>query len=142
MQRHACGYLAADDLRKGNLAEEGVCQSLENEQHRFCVRVCLDEYRLLVFVLRAIAFDGRIRYEFDDFLQYLFDTFSGQRGTLEYRYDIALQDALGQTLAELLVCGMSPSLAHETPQTKAQFEDLLESYKALLAQSVGHDSHF
>lgn len=47
-----------------------------------------------------------------------------------------------QILAELLVCGMSPSLAHETPQTKTQFEDLLESYKALLAQSVGHDSHF
>lgn len=47
-----------------------------------------------------------------------------------------------QILAELLICGMSPSLAHETPQTKAQFEDLLESYKALLAQSVGHDSHF
>lgn len=45
-------------------------------------------------------------------------------------------------LAELLICGMSPSLAHETPQTKAQFEDLLESYKALLAQSIGHDSHF
>lgn len=47
-----------------------------------------------------------------------------------------------QILAELLICGMSPSLAHETPQTKAQFEDLLESYKALLAHSVGHDSHF
>ena len=45
-----------------------------------------------------------------------------------------------QILAELLVCGISPSLAHETPQTKAQFEDLLESYKALLAQSIGHDS--
>lgn len=49
---------------------------------------------------------------------------------------------VSQILAELLICGMSPSLAHETPQTKAQFEDLLESYKALLAQSVGHDSHF
>lgn len=47
-----------------------------------------------------------------------------------------------QVLAELLICGMSPSLAHETPQTKAQFEDLLDSYKALLAQSVGHEDHF
>ena len=53
----------------------------------------------------------------------------------------ALLDA-SQILAELLVCGVSPSLAHETPQTKAQFEDLLESYKALLAQSVRHESHF
>lgn len=53
----------------------------------------------------------------------------------------ALLDA-SKILAEMLVCGVSPSLAHETPQTKAQFEDLLESYKALLAQSVGHDSHF
>ena len=48
---------------------------------------------------------------------------------------------VSQILAELLVCGISPSLARETPQTKAQFEDLLESYKALLAQSVGHADH-
>ena len=66
--------------------------------------------------------------------------------TLFYDHDLgcdseALLEA-SQILAELLVCGMSPSLAHETPQTKAQFEDLLESYKALLAQSIGHDSHF
>ena len=66
--------------------------------------------------------------------------------TLFYDNDLgcdseALLEA-SQILAELLVCGMSPSLAHETPQTKAQFEDLLESYKALLAQSVGHDCHF
>lgn len=66
--------------------------------------------------------------------------------TLFYDNDLgcdseALLEA-SQILAELLICGMSPSLAHETPQTKAQFEDLLESYKALLAQSVGHDSHF
>ena len=46
-----------------------------------------------------------------------------------------------QILAELLVCGISPSLTHETPQTKAQFENLLESYKALLAQSIGHADH-
>lgn len=57
-------------------------------------------------------------------------------------YDSEALLEASQILAELLVCGMSPSLAHETPQTKAQFEDLLESYKALLAQSVGHDSHF
>ena len=66
--------------------------------------------------------------------------------TLFYDHDLgcdseALLEA-SQILAELLICGMSPSLAHETPQTKAQFEDLLDSYKALLAQSVGHDSHF
>lgn len=57
-------------------------------------------------------------------------------------YDSEALLEASQILAELLVCGMSPSLAHETPQTKAQFEDLLEPYKALLAQSVGHDSHF
>ena len=57
-------------------------------------------------------------------------------------YDSEALLEASQILAELLVCGMSPSLAHETPQTKAQFEDLQESYKALLAQSVGHDSHF
>lgn len=66
--------------------------------------------------------------------------------TLFYDNDLgcdseALLEA-SQILAELLICGMSSSLVHETPQTKAQFEDLLESYKALLAQSVGHDSHF
>lgn len=66
--------------------------------------------------------------------------------TLFYDNDLgcdseALLEA-SQILAELLICGISPSLAHETPQTKTQFEDLLESYKALLAQSVGHDSHF
>ena len=57
-------------------------------------------------------------------------------------YDSEALLEASQILAELLVCGMSPSLTHETPQTKAQFEDLLESYKSLLAQSVGHDSHF
>lgn len=57
-------------------------------------------------------------------------------------YDSEALLEASQILAELLICGMSSSLVHETPQTKAQFEDLLESYKALLAQSVGHDSHF
>lgn len=57
--------------------------------------------------------------------------------TLFYDNDLgcdseALLEA-SQILAELLVCGISPSLTHETPQTKAQFENLLESYKALLA---------
>lgn len=65
--------------------------------------------------------------------------------TLFYDNDLgcdseALLEA-SQILAELLVCGISPSLTHETPQTKAQFENLLESYKALLAQSIGHADH-
>ena len=103
MQGHAGGYLAADNFCKRNLAEEGVRQSLKDEQHRFVVRIRFDDHRLLVFVLRAITFDGRIRHEFDDFLQNFFDTFAGQRGALEHRYDITLQDTLGQALAELLV---------------------------------------
>lgn len=44
-----------------------------------------------------------------------------------------------KVLAELLINGMSPALTSETPQTRAQFKNLLDSYKALLAQSFGHD---
>lgn len=44
-----------------------------------------------------------------------------------------------KVLAELLLNGTSPALTSETPQTRAQFKDLLDSYKALLAQSFGHD---
>ena len=46
-----------------------------------------------------------------------------------------------QVLAELLIYGMSSSLTNETPQTKAQFRNLLEAYRSLLAQSVGHADH-
>lgn len=44
-----------------------------------------------------------------------------------------------KVLAELLINGTSPALNSETPQTRAQFKNLLDSYKALLAQSFGHD---
>ena len=46
-----------------------------------------------------------------------------------------------QVLAELLIYGMSSSLTNETPQTKAQFRNLLDAYRSLLAQSVGHADH-
>ena len=44
-------------------------------------------------------------------------------------------------LAELLIYGMSSALTNETPQTKAQFRNLLEAYRAIIAQSVGHEGH-
>lgn len=43
-----------------------------------------------------------------------------------------------KVLAELLINGTSPSLADETPQTREQFNNLLISYKVLLANSFGH----
>lgn len=46
-----------------------------------------------------------------------------------------------QVLAELLIYGMSSSLTNETSQTKAQFRNLLDAYRSLLAQSVGHADH-
>ena len=46
-----------------------------------------------------------------------------------------------QVLAELLIYGMSSSLTNETPQTKAQFRNLLDAYRSLLAQSVEHADH-
>ena len=46
-----------------------------------------------------------------------------------------------QVLAELLIYGMSSSLTNETPQTKAQFHNLLDAYRSLLAQSIGHTEH-
>ena len=46
-----------------------------------------------------------------------------------------------QVLAELLIYGMSSSLTNETLQTKAQFRNLLDAYRSLLAQSVGHADH-
>ena len=44
-----------------------------------------------------------------------------------------------KVLAGLLINGTAPALNSETPQTRAQFKSLLDSYKALLSQSFGHD---
>ncbi len=69
MQRHTCSNLAAYNLSEGNLAEEGVSQSLEYEYNWLASWVSLDCDILVASVLCLVALDCWVRYEVNDLLE-------------------------------------------------------------------------